>query len=579
MNNLRTISGTLSWLIFCLLAPVLAPASNPDSLQAKTMSLLLGKDGQVLSPDTVLLKNHIGILASDQMEGRETGTKGEQLAYEYITGEFRKAGLLPKGTQGYIQPFPFSSASYMGTNNLFQIGKQSLKAGDEFYPLAYSSNGSLSGMTIRVGHGISAPGRDDYQGMKDLKGKIFIMESGYPADIDPHSKMAEYADLRTRIDSAVARGASAVVFINSNTESEDPSKKYTNRIVPSSIPIVFVSDDKATEMLKGSSVRVSGKTEILKDEKTGHNILGYIDNGAAYTVVIGAHYDHLGYGIEGSLYRGEKAIHNGADDNASGTAALIELGRLIKNSGLKGHNYLFIAFSGEEMGLLGSNFLVKNLPFESSQIAYMLNMDMVGRLKHDEPVLIINGTGTSAEWSKAIAAIPATDFRIKTTESGVGPSDHTSFYLKDIPVLHFFSGTHADYHKPEDDAEKINYKGEQDIIEFMLQLIAHLDDKGKPAFTKTNDSDNEETPRFKVTLGVVPDYAYEGAGMRIDGISDGKPAQKAGLLAGDVVVQIGEHKVTDMMSYMKALGKFSKGEKTTVQVKRGTDVITKEVVF
>ncbi|HMT29077.1 MAG TPA: M28 family peptidase, partial [Bacteroidia bacterium] len=310
------------------------------------------------------------------------------------------------------------------------------------------------------------------------------------------------------------------------------------------------------------------------------NVIGYIDNKATNTVVIGAHYDHLGYGIEGSLYRGDsKAVHNGADDNASGTAGLIELARILKASSYKNNNYLFIAFSGEEMGLLGSNHLVKHLPVPVEKISYMLNMDMIGRLKPEEPVLIINGVGTSPEFTKAMSSITVEGLKTKTSESGVGPSDHTSFYLKDLPVLHFFSGTHSDYHKPEDDENKINYHGEVMILDYIVKLIGSLDDKGKIAFTKTKDSDNEDAPRFKVTLGVVPDYAYDGEGMRIDGVSDDKPAQKAGLKAGDVVMLLGENKVTDMMSYMKALSRFTKGDKTTVTVKRGTEMLTKDIEF
>lgn len=534
---------------------------------------------QVLSPDTLLLKQHITILSDDKMEGRETGTAGEKMAYEYLSAEFRKVGLLPKGSAGYIQPFPFNAGSYMGSGNTLRIKKQSFVAGEQFYPLAYSANKTFSGEIVHVKHGVCAPGMDDYAGMENLSGKVFVMEIGYPEGIDPHSKLAEYADLRTRIDSAAAKGAVAVIFINSDKDTENPSKKYSNRITPTALPVIFANGDVAKAMIDTKRVLVTGVTEILKKEKTGHNVLGYIDNNAKQTVVIGAHYDHLGYGEEGSLYRGERAIHNGADDNASGTAGLIELARILKASNYKSNNYLFIAFSGEEMGLLGSNHLVKHFPMPVEQVNYMLNMDMIGRLKPSDPVLIINGAGTSPEWNPAISAIVIDGVKPKTTESGVGPSDHTSFYLKDIPVLHFFSGTHDDYHKPSDDEHKINYAGQQKIMEFMLQIIAKLDTKGEIAFTKTNDSANEDAPRFKVTLGVVPDYGFDGEGMRIDGVSDGKPAQKAGLKAGDIVMQIGDHKVVDMMSYMKALGKFAKGDKTTVKVKRGDQLLDQAIEF
>jgi membrane-associated protease RseP (regulator of RpoE activity) len=237
-----------------------------------------------------------------------------------------------------------------------------------------------------------------------------------------------------------------------------------------------------------------------------------------------------------------------------------------------------MAFSGEEKGLLGSNYFVKHPTIDLKTVNYMINMDMVGRLKPDEKTLLINGTGTAAAWKTVIDSV-MDGIKIKATESGVGPSDHTSFYLDSIPVLHFFSGTHSYYHKPSDDEALINYEGEVSIIKIILRTIDKLNDSGKLGFIKTKDENNEDAPKFKVTLGVIPDYAFDGEGMRIDGVSDGRPAAKAGLLKGDIVVQLGEHKVTDMMSYMKALGKFSKGETTKVKVKRGNEVVEKDITF
>jgi C-terminal processing protease CtpA/Prc len=206
-------------------------------------------------------------------------------------------------------------------------------------------------------------------------------------------------------------------------------------------------------------------------------------------------------------------------------------------------------------------------------------MDMLGRLKPDEKTLIINGTGTSDRWKGLLDSTKTDSLKIRETDSGVGPSDHTSFYLQDIPVLHFFSGTHGDYHKPGDDEYKINYDGELMIIKMIENIIARLDDAEKLNFVKTKNADNEETPQFKVTLGVVPDYAFDGEGMRIDGVTDEKPASKAGLLPGDVVIQLGDNKVVDMMSYMKALGKFNKGQTTKVKVKRGNEEIERDITF
>jgi len=309
---------------------------------------------------------------------------------------------------------------------------------------------------------------------------------------------------------------------------------------------------------------------------TGTNVIGYIDNKAARTIVVGAHYDHLGYGSEGSLYRGEdKAIHNGADDNASGVAIMLNLASKLKNTN-KGNNYLFMSFSGEEIGLLGSNYFVKNSTINVDSINYMLNMDMVGRLKKDS-TLAVYGVGTSPIFKQVITA-SNNKFKIIENESGVGPSDHTSFYLSDVPVLHFFTGQHEDYHKPSDDSDKLNYEGMEAISSYIFDIIKDLDDNGELAFRKTKN-ESEETPRFKVTLGVVPDYMFDGEGMRIDGVSEEKPAQKAGLLKGDIVVQLGEYEIKDMMAYMKALSKFEKGNTTIVKVDRDGKIIEAEITF
>ena len=308
---------------------------------------------------------------------------------------------------------------------------------------------------------------------------------------------------------------------------------------------------------------------------TGTNILGYIDNNAAKTVVIGAHYDHLGFGAEGSLYRGEKAIHNGADDNASGVAVLLNLVSKLNKTNTN-NNYLFISFSGEEMGLIGSNYFVKNATISVDSINYMINMDMVGRLKKDS-TLAVYGVGTTPIFKQTLTA-HNDKFKLIAKESGVGPSDHTSFYLSDIPVLHFFTGQHEDYHKPSDDSDKLNYIGMETISNYIFNVISDLDNNGKLAFRKTKN-ESEETPRFKVTLGVIPDYLFDGKGMRIDGISEDKPAQKAGLQKGDIVIQLGEHKINDMMGYMKALSKFEKGTTTIVKVNRNGKEVEQQITF
>lgn len=310
--------------------------------------------------------------------------------------------------------------------------------------------------------------------------------------------------------------------------------------------------------------------------KTGNNVLALLDHGAAHTVVIGAHYDHLGFGGSGSgsLAANDTSIHNGADDNASGIAGILAIAAKLKNNPkTKNNNYLFIAFSGEEKGLFGSNAYTKDSTlFQAGKVNYMINLDMVGRL-NQEKVLAVNGVGTSPSWKPRFEnqAI-ANGMKISATESGQGPSDHTSFYLKDIPVLHFFTGQHQDYHKPSDDAHLVNYDGILQISDLIVSLIEDLDPKGKLFFTKTKDESGKRAVAFKVSMGVMPDYLYQEGGMRIDGVTEGRPAALAGLQKGDIILKMGEKTIKDIYSYMEALGSFQKGDKIQVEIKRN-DVI------
>ncbi len=317
------------------------------------------------------------------------------------------------------------------------------------------------------------------------------------------------------------------------------------------------------------------------EARTGINVAGYIDNKAKHTVIIGAHYDHLGYGANGSRHRGEPAIHNGADDNASGVAGLLRLAqRLNGNKNARSNNYLFLAFSAEELGLIGSKlFASDSLFFDTKRANYMLNMDMIGRL-NEEKVMVLSGAGTSPVWKEAFNAMPTGGITLKTSDSGVGASDHTSFYLRDIPVLHFFTGQHADYHKPEDDSEKINYEGILQVTDFMIALIEHLDGKGKLAFTKTKDEEEgRRAASFKVSLGVMPDYVYDGEGMRVDGVTEGRPGEKAGLQKGDIITGIGEMQIKNIYDYMEGLSKFEKGQRSVIKIKRGEQVLELPVEF
>jgi membrane-associated protease RseP (regulator of RpoE activity) len=298
-------------------------------------------------------------------------------------------------------------------------------------------------------------------------------------------------------------------------------------------------------------------------------------------VILGAHFDHLGYGEDGSslMRNGERLIHNGADDNASGTAALIELAGILKKSKLKSQNFLFIAFSGEELGLFGSKYYVEHPTVDLKSVSYMINMDMVGRMNDSTKTITVGGIGTSPTWGSVVSTNAKTGFSIKIDSSGTGPSDHSSFYRKDIPVLFFFTGYHGDYHKPTDDAPLINYIGEYQIIKFITGIISSTSSTGKLAFTKTREQQMGTSSRFTVSMGIVPDYTFSGTGVRVDGVSEGRAAQKAGLMTNDIVVQLGEHKVSSVQSYMEALAKFKKGDATKVKVKRGMEDLEFDISF
>lgn len=375
-----------------------------------------------------------------------------------------------------------------------------------------------------------------------------------------------------------------MIVYNTSLVSDDLKFNPKDRSEPASIPVLYLTKEAKQKYMNddAATLDVKLKTEIGERRRTGNNVIGYLDNGAPSTIIIGAHYDHLGFGEDGnSMERnGQKGIHNGADDNASGTAAMIELARLLKQSKNKKSNYLFIAFSAEELGLNGSKYFTENSPIDLKTVNYMINLDMVGRMNDSSRMVTVGGFGTSPVWSEILPQLDRKlPFKIRIDSSGTGPSDHTSFYRKDIPVLFFFTGLHSDYHRPSDDANKINYVGELQIIKYIASVIEGTSSKGKLAFTKTREVQTGTSTRFSVSMGIMPDYTFSGSGVRVDGVSAGRPAEKAGIQTGDVIVQLGDFNTSSVETYMQALSKFKKGDKTVVKFKRGNDVKQAEVEF
>lgn len=515
------------------------------------------------------LQAHIGYLADDKLEGRRTGTAGEKLAYEYISSEYQKAGLLPKAENGgYIQDFEINEGKQINPSTHFIINGNDLQVDKDFFPLVFSPNTSFESSSSMS---IPEAGAIWFSDLKDL------LEENKK---NPHFDLTEA--VKSAANSAGEKGATAYVIYNTGTIKDELKFEAKAKNDPIKIPVLYLQKEAKQKFLNDEKSALDIKLKVVIEDKKriGHNVAAYIDNGAATTIILGAHYDHLGYGEDkNSLYVGTTpAIHNGADDNASGTAALIEMGKILKAAKLKNNNYLLVSFSGEELGLYGSKYYTEHPSINLSTANYMINMDMVGRLNDSTHGLTIGGYGTSPTWGEMITE-KDDYFKIKFDSSGAGPSDHTSFYRKDIPVLFFFTGVHGDYHKPSDDADKINYTGELKIVRYLYRLIESANKKGKLPFTKTRETTASSKNSFRVSLGVMPDYTFSGGGVRIDGVSEGKLAQRIGLKAGDILLELGEHKFSDVQSYMQVLGKFNKGEATKLKIKRGTEELVFDIVF
>jgi aminopeptidase YwaD len=537
------------------------------------------KNKKISKADLVVITNlqsHISFLADDKLEGRRAGTNGEKLAREYISNQFSSIGLSAKGTDGFYQPFEINEGKQINSGTLLIINGNELKAGKDFFPFVFSPNISLEALPSAA-----------LQEM-DMPWFFNLKETLEENASNPHFDLLDF--IKSKAKKSKEKTATALFVYNTSSIEDKLEFNGKDKSEALPIPVIYISKTAAKKFFKDESATMDLKLKIdIGDKKrTGNNVVGFIDNGAANTVIIGAHFDHLGHGEDGnSMIRnvGDPGIHNGADDNASGTAALMELARMLKapagkNNLSKNSNYLFIAFSGEELGLYGSKYFTEHPTVDLKNVNYMINMDMVGRLNDSTKAITVGGYGTSPMWSAVIDVSKQDPFMIKIDSSGTGPSDHTSFYRKDIPVLFFFTGLHADYHKPTDDFDKINYGGEAKIINYIYALINNVNTRNqKLAFTKTRETQTTTSARFSVTMGIMPDYTFSGSGVRADGVSDGRPAQKAGLKTGDVIIQLGDYPVSSVENYMQVLGKFKKGDKTKVKYKRVNEIKEAEVEF
>jgi Zn-dependent M28 family amino/carboxypeptidase len=509
------------------------------------------------------LKSHIGYLASDALEGRRTGTAGADAAMDYLVKQYQQLGIGPKGTSGYLQKFEINEGLQLDPSTHFTVNNIQLKIEKDFFPLANSASTSITGKPAMA---LNEKGQPWF---KDIKETLEENKSNPHFDIE--------AWIKKEVTAAAAKGATAFMIFNTGSIVDNILFNKNDKTEAFSIPVIYITQAGFQHFSDPSAtLNIQLKVQIVEKKRGASNVAAFINNGAANTIVIGAHYDHLGFNEDKNALDTGHVIHNGADDNASGTAALLEIARLLQQKSPTHHNYLFLHFSGEELGLLGSKYWIDN-PTMPGAINYMLNMDMVGRYDTAHK-LTVGGYGTSSKWSD-IWKLTNTPLIVKFDSTGSGPSDHASFYRAGVPVQFFFTGSHPDYHKASDDADKINYEATAQIVTLAYQMMGITDSLPKLDFIKTTEPQMGRSTKFTVSLGVIPDYGYSGTGMRIDGVSPGKLAEKLGLKAGDILLQLGDYKFVDVNSYMQTLSKFKKGDQTQLRIKRGTDEINISVTF
>ncbi len=564
------------------------------------------------------LRQHVKFLSSDQLSGRKTGEQGNREAAEYIASEFKRYGLQPAGTEGkYFQEFPFLASVKQGKNSKLVLHVENkeydYKIDDEFNLQSVSTDTSLSTSLVFAGYGITADSLhyDDYAGI-DVMNKIAVILRYTPEGSKNDSRFYLYSALMKKIFNAREHGAAGVILVVGPLDAEKPKLMQFEYMESANAGIAVMSmrwdildslfhaanrnlrtiqqginDTRKPNSFLIENAKADIQTQVLKEYSTSSNILGLLQGNdpqlSQEFLIIGAHMDHLGMGGKGSLASDTVAIHHGADDNASGTAGLLEAAQYLAShrEQLK-RSILFIGFSGEEMGLLGSNYYTKNPTFPIDHTVAMLNMDMVGRLT--DSALVVEGMGTSPEWETIVKRNNKDSLKVKLKPDGFGPSDHASFYAKDLPVMFFFTNLHNDYHRPSDTWDKINYSGEETVVRFVARIATDIANvPTKPAFTKAAVSSmagmGGDRQGVRVSLGVVPDYAEDVVGMKISGTRPGSAAEKAGLKGGDVIISFGAKTIKNIYDFTYLLGEYKPGDEVAIIIKRDTTEITLKAIL
>ncbi len=579
-------------------------------------SLADRRAGSAISADVI--QKQIAYLASDDLRGRGSGESGNEKAARFIADEFHRAGLKPLGTAaqrdsqaaidgaGYFQPFRFVAGRAVGRNNRLQAQLKGMwrgyQPGHDFEPSSISGPGSAEGQVAFIGFGIKAPAanHDDYAGL-DVKGRVVLLLAGNPKD-DPHSPLSEFAGIRRKALTARNLGATAVLVVSpARSDAQGPPASDFAEASDAGMPVLRIkraiasawldasgrslddterqaNDEKMVSFATPVMVRVAA--DVKKVEKVTANVVGMLEGSdpglKGEVLVIGAHLDHLGMGGPGSLDRsGKPAIHHGADDNASGAAGVMALARWFAAQSTRPRRSLvFICFSGEELGLLGSDYYAKHPIIPIEKTVAMINMDMIGRLRENK--LIAIGTGTAKEWDGLLTeANRSAGFQLARNDDGFGASDQQSFYSKDVPVLFFFTGSHADYHTPTDTADKINAEGEVKVLNLVVSCVESIaGSPERPTFQKINVPSPGGSPGFRVYFGSIPDYAAQVVGVQLNGVREKSPAANAGLKTGDIIIKFGDTTIKSVQDYALALQNYKPGDVVDVVVRRGNETLT-----
>lgn len=559
------------------------PAPTPAPVAPDQVAIDIPAPTPTIAPDPAAILEHVAYLADDAREGRAPGTEADLAVQAYIVAQMEQAGLEPGADGGFLQTFEVGDGVRLRegqTSALAEIPHALLPFGHD------TGDAGIEARLVFVGDGLAL---DDLE----LDGKIAV---ALPGSADPH---AAPATTRPQAKLIAARDRGAVGFVLWDPNSDQPWPNH-GRFSELDIPAVYVG--KSGSEALGEALRVRGEGEpklgassrkklalatpiepvILETANVIGRLPGTAAPGQRRQIVIGAHMDHLGYGTTSSLAPGERAIHNGADDNASGVAVVLELAHALAAipPEQRVHDLVFVTFGAEEMGLLGSKHMVAALsPEQRGEILAMLNFDMVGRLGER---LAVNGQGTAEEWAELVAAANDADaegaLELNGTPDGWGPSDHASFYGEGVPVLHFFTGSHGDYHKPSDDIDAVDEVGAARVGALAGRIALALVERPEPLSFVKVERPTRSRGGFRVSLGTMPDYAADVDGLALAGVSEGGPAATAGLQKGDVIKRIGAREVHNIDDYMTCFGELEPGEAVEIEWRRDGQRLTGELV-